>query len=144
MATETHSPHMHDDEGRDEPDCEYFDYGRVAFTSKPEDEFCRVFGYNTRQPDGGFEGPIPVAFDETARADLPELKQAFAGISAPLDYINLALASDGSVGPDSVFSFDRCVTYWYQPGWTALPEDIDGETVSTGINKDWYESDGCP
>ena len=106
-----------------EADCEYFEYKRGAFTSKPDDEFCRVFDFEGRQPGGGDEGPVPVAFDDTARSDLEALKEAFHGVSAPLDYMNLVLAADGAVGPDSGFRFDRCVAYWYQPGWTVLPED---------------------
>lgn len=136
--------YMLEADGDGEPNCEYFEYGRGAFTSKPADEFCRVFDFDERHPGGGDEGPVPVAFDDKAQADLADLKQAFAGAGAPLDYMNLVLAADGSVGPDSGFAFDRCVAYWYQPGWDALPEDDPGESISSGINEDWYETDSCP
>ncbi len=126
-----------------EADCEYFEYRQGAFTSKPHDEFCRVFDVDNRHPGGGSEGPVPVPFDDQARADLADFKKAFEGVGAPMDYMNGVLAADGSVGPDSGFAFDRCVTYWYQPGWTALPDD-DPDAVSTGIDANWYKSDGCP
>jgi hypothetical protein len=128
----------------DDPECEYFEYGRGAFTSNPADEFCRVFDFDDRHPGGGMEGPVPVAFDDQARAHLAELLASFDGVGAPLDYMNLVLAPDGSVGADSGFSFDRCVSYWYQPGWTTLPEDIEGDSVSSGMNADWYKTDSCP
>ena len=128
----------------EEPGCEYFQYGRGAFTSNPDDEFCRVFDFDNRHPGGGDEGPVPIAFDAEARRDLAALKRAFEGVGAPLDYMNAVLAADGSVASDSGFAFDRCVTYWYHPGWTVLPEDIAGDSVSTGINADWYKTDGCP
>jgi hypothetical protein len=124
-------------------DCVYFQYKRGAFTSLPQDEFCRVFDFDNRQPGGGSEGPIPIAFDDAAKGDLAELKAALGGVGAPLDYMNLVLRADGSVGRDSGFAFDRCVMYWYEPGWTSLPEDIDEETVTTAIDSDWYEVDSC-
>lgn len=137
--------YMHED-GSDsgDPECEYFEYGRGAFTSNPADEFCRVFDFDDRHPGGGLEGPVPVAFDDQARADLGELLASFDGVGAPLDYMNLVLAPDGSVGADSGFMFDRCVSYWYQSGWAKLPEDIEGESVSSGLNADWYKTDNCP
>jgi hypothetical protein len=125
-----------------EPDCEYFEYRRGAFTSKPEDRLCRVFDFDGRHTGGGDEGPIPVAFDEEAHADLVAFKRALDRVGAALVYMNAVLAADGSVGPDSGFKFDRCVAYWYQPGWTSLPEDIPGD-ISSGINEDWYNTDGC-
>jgi hypothetical protein len=127
-----------------EADCEYFQYGRGAFTSKPEDEFCRVFDFADRQPGGGDEGPAPVAFDAQARTDLAEFLAALKSVGAPLNYMNLVPTADGSVGPDSNFAFDRCVSYVYQPGWTALPEDLSDDAVSSGINADWYKVDSCP
>ncbi len=136
--------YMLDAGGDDEPDCEYFEYGRGAFTSNPDDEFCRVFDFGDRHPGGGHEGPVPIAFDAEARTDLAALKHAFEGVGAPLNSMNAVLAVDGSVASDSGFAFDRCVTYWYHPGWTALPDDISGDSVSRGINADWYKTDGCP
>jgi hypothetical protein len=127
-----------------EADCQYFQYGRGAFSSKPEDEFCRIYDFDNRQPGGGPEGPVPVAFDARPRTDLAELLTVFKSVGAPLDYMNVAPTSDGSVGPDSYFDFDRCVTYVYQPGWTTLPEDDPGRYVSTGINVDWFKTDLCP
>ena len=126
-----------------EADCEYFEYQRGAFTSKPQDEFCRVFDFDDRHPGGGNEGPVPVPLDDQARADLVDFKKAFEGVGASIDYMNAVLASDGSVGPDSGFDFDRCVAYWYDPGWTALPND-DPDSVSTGIDANWYKTDSCP
>jgi hypothetical protein len=134
---------MHDAGNEGEPDCEYFEYSRGAFTSKPEDEFCRVFDFDNRHPGGGDEGPMPVVFDDEARADLADLKKAFDGVGAPLDYMNLVFDANGSVGPDSGFEFDRCVAFWYQPGWTALPDDIAGDFVSMAIDEDWYKTDAC-
>jgi hypothetical protein len=125
-------------------DCEYFEYGRGAFTSKPEDEFCRVFDFANRQPGGGSEGPAPAAFDAQARADLAEFLAAFKPVGVPLDYVNLVPTANGSIGPDTNLAFDRCVSYVYQPGWTTLPEDTPGDSVSSGIDKNWYKADGCP
>jgi hypothetical protein len=125
-------------------DCEYFEYGRGAFTSKPEDEFCRVFDFADRQPGGGSEGPAPAAFDAQAQADLAEFLAAFEAVGARLDYMNLVPAENGSVGPDTNFAFDRCVSYVYQPGWTTLSEDVSGDSISSGIDRDWYKTDGCP
>lgn len=34
--------------------------------------------------------------------------------------------------------------HWYQPGWAVLPEDIPGDSVSRGIDADWYRTDDCP
>jgi hypothetical protein len=134
--------YSHDPAGDAVAECEYFEYGRGAFTSDPADGSCRVFDPDDRHPGGGAEGPVPVAFDDQARADLADLKRAFDGAGAPLDYMNLVLEADGSVGPDSTFAFDPCVTYVYQPGWSTLPSDEDA--VSTGIDADWYKTDGCP
>jgi hypothetical protein len=132
------------EEGSDgEPGCEYFVYVRGAFTSKPTDQFCRVFDFDDRQPGGGDAGPSPVEFDDLARADLADLKVAFERVGAPLKYLNLVIAPNGSVGPDSVFDFDGCIVYWYRPGWTVLPVDESGDSVSTGIDEDWYETDNC-
>src|SRR6476660_8252328 len=36
-----------------EANCEYFEYQRGAFTSKPQDEVCRVFDFDNRHPGGG-------------------------------------------------------------------------------------------
>lgn len=137
--------YMHNpaDEGGD-PACDYFEYARGAYTSTPGDEFCRVFDYDDRQPGGGLEGPVPVAFDDQARADLASMLAAFDGVAAPLSYMNVVLAANGSIGPDSGFTFDRCVYYWYQPNWSVLPDDFQGKEVSTGINTDWYKTDSCP
>jgi hypothetical protein len=136
--------YSHDPEGDAVAECEYFEYGRGAFTSDPANASCRVFDPEDRHPGGGAEGPVPVAFDDQARADLADLKRTFEGADAPLDYMNLVLGADGSVGPDSTFAFDPCVTYVYQPGWSTLPGDEDGDTVSTGIDADWYKTDSCP
>lgn len=136
--------YMHDPGNDSDADCEYFEYGRGAFTSKPEDEFCRVFDYEGRHEGGGDEGPVPVPFDDQALADLATLKSALAEDGLALDYMNVVLAPDGSVAGDSNFWFDRCVTYWYQPGWTTLPEDDPGKLVSTAIDSNWYKEDGCP
>jgi hypothetical protein len=125
-------------------DCEYLEYERGAFTSNAADEFCRVFDFDNRHPGGSSEGPAPVTFDAQALTDLAELKKAFDRVSIPLDYMNVVLNPDGHVGPDSGFSPDRCVTYWYQPDWANLPEDITGDSISIGINADWYKTDWCP
>ena len=69
---------------------------------------------------------------------------AFDRVGTPLRYLNVVLTQEGLMGPDSGFAFDRCVYYSYQPGWTALPEDIPDEQVSTGIDGDWYRTDACP
>ncbi len=116
-------------------DCEYFEYGRGAFSSTPADEFCRVFDLPDR--------PVPVAYDAQALADLAELKKEFNRVGLPMEYINVVFDSAGSVGPDSAFSADPCVTYWYEPGWSALPEDYPG-AVSGAIDADWYRTDICP
>ena len=137
--------YMHDgasDQG--DPECEYFEYGRGAFSSNPAAEFCRVFDFDDRHPGGGSAGQVPVAFDDQARADLIELLASFDGVGTPLAYMNLMLAADGSVTGDSGFRFDRCVSYWYQPGWSSLPEDLPGDSVSSGIDADWYKTDSCP
>jgi hypothetical protein len=125
------------------PDCEYFEYQRGAFTSTPEDEFCRVFDFDSRHPGGGHEGPVPTPLDDQAHADLADFKNAFDDVGSPIDYMNAVLAPDGSVGPDTGFNFDRCVAYWYEPGWTSLPDD-DPDSVSTGIDANWYKTDNCP
>lgn len=127
--------------GGEEDECEYFQYSRGAFTSRPDD--CRVFDYDDRQPGGGAEGPVPDPFDEQARFDVADMLAAFEGVGAPLDYINVVVQADGSVGPDSNFSFDRCVMYVYDPGWTTLPE-ADPDSIAAGVNTDWYSIDDCP
>ena len=136
---------MRSNNGREPEDCVYFEYARGSFTSKPEDEWCRVFDLlDERRPGGGPEGPVPVAFDDQARADMHAVLAAFDGVGTPLDYMNVVMDADGSIGPDSGFSFDRCVAYWYDPGWRRLPEDIPGESVSEGIDLNWYRTDHCP
>lgn len=125
-----------------DPACEYFEYARGAFTSNPADEFCMVL--NFEEAGEPLWGPAPVAFDDQARADLKAMLAAFASKGAPLRYLNVVLTQDGSMGPDSNFAFDRCVSYRYQPGWIVLPEDTPGEEVSTGIDPDWYRTDNCP
>jgi hypothetical protein len=127
--------------GGGDPACEYFEYERGAFTSNPADEDCRVF---ERNDEPGIRGPAPVAFDDQARADLKAMLAAFDSTGAPLNYMNVVLTEEGSMGPGSGFAFDRCVYYKYRPGWAVLPEDIEGEQVSTGIDRDWYQTDSCP
>ena len=95
-------------------------------------------------PGGGFEGLIPVEFDQQALDDLATLKAEFARIRTPIDYLNVVFDPSGAIAPDSGFSADRCVMYWYDPGWSVLPEDIPGEDVSAGIDEDWYKTDSCP
>ena len=51
-------------------------------------------------------------------------------------------ASDGGIGAGSRFSGDRCKTYFYQPGWTTLPNPDKDQAVAA-INGDWYTIDYC-
>ena len=128
----------------DQPDCVFFEYGRGAFTSDPSDEFCRVWRVDPQNPDAGWVGPAPVAFDQQAHNDLAALKGEFDRVGVPIEYLYINLDPAGAVGPDSAFDADRCIAYFYQPDWSALPEDIPGKSVSTGITADWYKTDHCP
>jgi hypothetical protein len=121
----------------DKPDCVFFEYRHGAFTSDPSDEFCRVFG------EPGPTDPTPVPFDETANVDLASLRGEFNRLDVPIQYLFIHLDSDGAVGPGSAFNADRCVGYFYQPGWSTLPE-ADPDVVSTGIDANWYKTDFCP
>ncbi len=118
----------------DQPACVFFLSRRGAFSSDPSDEFCRVFGAG---------GPPAVAFDQQASDDLAELKGEFDLVGVPVQYLYINLGAGASIGPESAFSADRCVAYFYSPGWSALPEP-ERNTVSSGITADWYKTDSCP
>ncbi len=128
----------------DQPGCEFFLYRRGPFTSATSGDDCRIMWVDPENPDAGPVGPAPSAFDREAQDDLAALKREFGRIGVPIEYLYINLDSAGSVGPRSAFAADRCVAYFYEPGWTALPEDIPGEQVSTGITADWYKTDTCP
>jgi hypothetical protein len=119
-----------------EPICEAIDYRRGTFVTI-NDGLCGNF-----DGDGGANR---LAIDQTATLDLARLKTALAGNE--VDFTRQILIEpnvDGSVGPGSYFSNDGCVTYFYSPGWTALPSQDPGEEVSKGINPNWYQTDICP
>jgi hypothetical protein len=121
-----------------EPVCESFHYARGAFTSIPGDEFCAVFHDD---PD---PRPVPIAFDAQALADLAVVKIDFARMGVPIQQIYIHSDSEGSVGRGSAFAADRCVIYVYDPGWAVLPEQIPGDSISSGLTADWYKTDSCP
>jgi hypothetical protein len=120
-----------------EPVCEAFRYGRGAFSSVPGDRLC------------GAAGDEPIAsfapFDSAARTDVSALRTALGnGMGASILFVHIRPNEDGSVGPGSLFEADRCVTYVYAPGRSALPEQIPGVSVSHWIDASWYQTDDCP
>ena len=119
-----------------DPDCVYFEYRRGSFTSNPSNEFCRTFE--------GPDDPAPVAFDPRATNDMASLIGEFERVGVPIEYLYISQDVAGAVGSGSLFAADRCVAYVYEPGWSSLPEDIPGESVSTAISADWHKTDNCP
>lgn len=119
-----------------EPVCESIRYSRGFFSSIPDSTTCGSFSDDP--PDNAR------AFDDGANADLQRLKAALSAV-APVDQQSQVRVDlvDGAVGPGSWFLFDGCVTYFYEPGWTNLPESIAGRTVSKAISSDWHLVDVC-
>ncbi len=117
------------------PECQYFEYSRGAFTSNMPDDSC---GWANGHPP-----PSRSAFDERARQDMATLQDGFSRLGIPIAWIYIERGTDGSIGSGSFFAADRCVFYYYAPRWTRLPEAGKHEAV-TGINPNWYKTDLCP
>jgi hypothetical protein len=117
-----------------EPICEAINYRHGAFATI-DDGLCGSF------KDDGVTKRF--AFDQAATVDLATLKAALAGNRVEFQRILIEPNPDGSVGPGSRFAADGCVTYFYAPGWSALPTDL-GDEAPKGINPNWYQTDLCP
>jgi hypothetical protein len=118
-------------------DCEYFVYARGYFTSKPSDQYCRVFLDARHLGDP----PTPIAFDDQARVDLDAVKVAFNDAGLSVTYLNLGFTLS-ITNAANAFAVDTCRVFSYSPGWTALPDQVP-DAVSSGINPDWYVTDNC-
>ena len=124
---------------RNSSTCEYFSYVRGAFSSDPANDLCAAV--NVDSLDTGTTPPAN-AFDKAALADLDILKNEFRRINLPRVNLNIALL-DGVI-KSGAFAADRCVAYFYEPGWSGLPPDVPGDAKSTAIDRNWYKIDSCP
>ena len=116
-------------------DCIFFEYRRGSFSSEPADDTCVVIHDPAVTPN-------VEPFDAGATRDLSALLSAFHTAGLPLQSMYVNLESGGRIGTESAFSFDRCVTYYYAPGWSTLPHD-DAHSRSVGVSADWYKTDFC-
>lgn len=123
--------------GNGAPECEYLEYHRGAFISTPDAPVCQVIDPDNRPT---LAAPVPAAFDLQANRDLDLVKTAFAATHLDITYLHVVFLGD-HVAAGTVYSTDACAFLTYEPGWTALPPDV--ESVSRGINTDWYVTDYC-
>jgi hypothetical protein len=121
--------------------CEYLKYARGAFTTKPDDEFCRVFPAG----DDGTWAPQP--FDDQARTDLEQLHREveLRGARIPGASLRIFFDQDGSIAPGSEFNFGGCDSYVYSPGQATPPwsRELDEGVIATGLDSNWYKVESC-
>ncbi len=124
--------------------CEYLVDDRGAFASNLDQEgWCRVWDFEDRHP-GGNAALAPGPFDDAARMEFTALRHEIDEAGLDLDYLDLLYDPDGHIAPGSIFAVGPCVTFFYDPRWSVLPESIEGVSVSTAIDDDWYQTDICP
>ena len=116
---------------RNDDRCQYIHYGRGGFSADPSDTACLVDG----------DAPLQ-RFDAEGQRDFGIIRSAFDQVELDVTFALIELDGNGKITGESAFDIGPCHTYFYQPGWSVLPEDEYG-TISAGIDSNWYETDQC-
>jgi hypothetical protein len=116
---------------------------RLHIERYDESEECTRLEY----AKGRFAQSLPVsqgrAFTDDSLRDLRDFQAAISQTGVPLVGAIVTLASDGRLVGKTAFVATRCVTFFYEPGWSR-PLEESADLVETGIDSNWRQTDFCP